>query len=291
MIAHQMLAVGVGWQIYTLTGSALDLGLRRTRAVPAVVPPRARRRPRRRPLRPSPRAAACMVVEACGGSWASPSQAHSACITEHAIFALIFVVGAARAFQMPTMQALLPALVPRALLSRAIAANASASQTAIIAGPALGGIIYVAGPAAVYGVSDGAVPADRPDDLPDPHGAAACAVRHAPTCRRCSQASASSAASRRCSARSRSTCSPCCSAVRRRCCRSTRATSCTRARGASACCARARRSARSRMALWLARHPLRGHAGRKMFAAVAVFGAATIVFGVSTIVRRFRSSR
>ena len=51
------------------------------------------------------------------------------------------------------MQALLPALVPPALLSRAIAANASAGQTAIIAGPALGGLIYVAGPAAVYGTS------------------------------------------------------------------------------------------------------------------------------------------
>ena len=27
MVAHQMLAVGVGWQVYALTGSALDLGL------------------------------------------------------------------------------------------------------------------------------------------------------------------------------------------------------------------------------------------------------------------------
>ena len=35
------------------------------------------------------------------------------------------------------------------------------------------------------------------------------------------------------------------------------------------------------MALWLAHHPLRGNAGRRMFAAVAVFGVATIVFGVS----------
>ena len=35
------------------------------------------------------------------------------------------------------------------------------------------------------------------------------------------------------------------------------------------------------MALWLAHHPLRGRAGRTMFAAVAAFGAATIVFGVS----------
>jgi MFS family permease len=35
------------------------------------------------------------------------------------------------------------------------------------------------------------------------------------------------------------------------------------------------------MALWLAHHPLRRRAGRRMFAGVAVFGAATIVFGLS----------
>ena len=35
------------------------------------------------------------------------------------------------------------------------------------------------------------------------------------------------------------------------------------------------------MALWLMRFPIRHHAGRTMFAAVAVFGVATIVFGVS----------
>ena len=35
------------------------------------------------------------------------------------------------------------------------------------------------------------------------------------------------------------------------------------------------------MALWLARHPLQPNAGRWMFAAVAVFGVATIVFGLS----------
>ena len=36
------------------------------------------------------------------------------------------------------------------------------------------------------------------------------------------------------------------------------------------------------MALWLARHPLNRRAGRIMFGAVALFGAATVVFGVST---------
>ena len=57
MIAHQMLAVAVGWQMYTLTGSALDLGLIGLAQFAAVVLPRAGRRPRRRPFRPAPRAA------------------------------------------------------------------------------------------------------------------------------------------------------------------------------------------------------------------------------------------
>ena len=35
------------------------------------------------------------------------------------------------------------------------------------------------------------------------------------------------------------------------------------------------------MAVWLAHHPLRGRVGRQMFSAVAIFGAATIAFGVS----------
>jgi MFS family permease len=48
---------------------------------------------------------------------------------------------------------MLPALVPTHVLPRAMAANASAGQAAMIAGPALGGLLYVAGPATVYGVS------------------------------------------------------------------------------------------------------------------------------------------
>ena len=71
-------------------------------------------------------------------------------ITEHVIFALAFVLGCARAFEMPTMQALLPALVPLRLLPRAVASGASATQTAIILGPAVGGLLYVAGPVWTY---------------------------------------------------------------------------------------------------------------------------------------------
>jgi MFS family permease len=48
------------------------------------------------------------------------------------------------------MHALVPTLVPPRLLPRAVAASASANQTAVICGPALGGLIYAFGPTAVY---------------------------------------------------------------------------------------------------------------------------------------------
>src|SRR5262245_23466714 len=152
MLAHQMLAVGVGWQVYALTGSALDLGLvGLAQFIPAFVlvlaaGHAADRFDRRRVLQ------ACMVTEALAAGGLALGSAQG-WISENWIFALIFIVGAARAFQMPAMAALLPLLVPRALFPRAIASNSAATQAAIIAGPALGGFIYVAGPAAVYATS------------------------------------------------------------------------------------------------------------------------------------------
>jgi len=152
MVAHQMLAVGVGWQIYALTGSALDLGfVGLAQFVPAfvlvlVAGHVADRFDRRRVLQ------ACVVVEALAAGGLAVGSAQG-WITEALIFALVFVVGAARAFQMPAMSALLPSLVPRALFPRAIASNSATTQSAVIAGPALGGFVYVAGPAAVYATS------------------------------------------------------------------------------------------------------------------------------------------
>ena len=148
-MAYQMLTVAVGWQVYTLTGSALALGLvGLVQFLPAfalvlVVGHAADRFDRRHVLRVCQLVAIVAVVTLATGSamgW----------ITEHTIFALVFVVGCARAFEMPTMQALLPALVPLRLLPRAVASSASAGQTAIILGPAAGGLLYVAGPAWTY---------------------------------------------------------------------------------------------------------------------------------------------
>jgi MFS family permease len=61
------------------------------------------------------------------------------------------LLGAVRAFQMPAQQALTPLLVPQAMLPRALAASSAGMQGAIIAGPALGGLIYAAGAAVTYG--------------------------------------------------------------------------------------------------------------------------------------------
>jgi predicted MFS family arabinose efflux permease len=62
------------------------------------------------------------------------------------------VLGAVRALQMPAQQALTPLLVPAALLPRALAFSSAGLQGAIIAGPALGGLIYAAGAPVTYAV-------------------------------------------------------------------------------------------------------------------------------------------
>jgi MFS family permease len=148
-IAFQMQAVAVGWQGYDLTGSAFYLGLvglaqflpmfLLTLAVGHV----ADRYDRRSVAR------ACQLVEATAAGTLAIGSARG-WIGPESLLAIVFVVGAARAFEGPTMQALVPGLVPGSLLPRAVAWAASANQTATILGPALGGLFYAAGPGAVY---------------------------------------------------------------------------------------------------------------------------------------------
>ena len=58
------------------------------------------------------------------------------------LFALAAAHGAARVFVGPSMSAIAPNIVPPALLPRAIALSSIAWQTASVAGPAVGGLIY-----------------------------------------------------------------------------------------------------------------------------------------------------
>src|SRR5213593_4739066 len=130
-----MQTVAVGWQLYTLTGSALDLGLLGlaqfvpTIALTLVGGHVADRYDRR------------VVVVICQVAQAGASGA---------------LLGAAQAFENPSRAALVPRLVPLAQIPRAIASVTSATQTARIVGPALGGLLYGLGPATVY-VTVGAV--------------------------------------------------------------------------------------------------------------------------------------
>ena len=63
------------------------------------------------------------------------------------------LVGAGRAFEIPTMVAIIPALVPRPVVPSATAWFASANQLGQIVGPVLGGLLYELGPATVYGLA------------------------------------------------------------------------------------------------------------------------------------------
>ena len=66
-------------------------------------------------------------------------------------YTVIAVFGIARGFYGPAAQSLLAFLVPPQRLPKSIALSASAYQVAVIAGPALGGFIYAVGPAQTYG--------------------------------------------------------------------------------------------------------------------------------------------
>jgi MFS family permease len=70
-----------------------------------------------------------------------------------ALFGVAALLGVARAFAMPALQALAPNLVPRDILPRAIALSSIAWQVGAILGPALGGYLYAYAPYLPYAVA------------------------------------------------------------------------------------------------------------------------------------------
>jgi MFS family permease len=69
------------------------------------------------------------------------------------LYAVAALLGVARAFAGPALSALAPNLVPRKILPKAIAVSSIAWQTGAIFGPALGGYLYAAAPFAPYAAS------------------------------------------------------------------------------------------------------------------------------------------
>jgi MFS family permease len=148
-VAYQMQVVAVGWQLYDLTSSPVDLGLvGLIQFIPVlllilVTGQIVDRHDRGRVL------ALAQAVEVAGALVLALATL-AGVIGAPVIFCTVFVLGAARSFDMTASQTMLPGIVPPAMLTRAVAVVASSNQAATIAGPALGGVLYIAGPSVVY---------------------------------------------------------------------------------------------------------------------------------------------
>ncbi len=144
-MAWQMEGVALGWYVYALTDSAFDLGLiGLVQFVPFAglvlfAGHAVDRFPRRTVVMTALAGdSLCSIVIAVlaltGAGGAAP------------VFAAVAGYGACRAFEQPAMQSWLPGLVEAKAYPRAAAWNSLASQAAIILGPALGGVLYLLGP-------------------------------------------------------------------------------------------------------------------------------------------------
>ena len=148
-LCWQMLSVAVGWQVYSLTHNPLDLGyLGLVQFLPFVVlvlpgGHTADHVDRRLVL-----IAAYAVAALCAGilAWFSLTGLN----TVWPIFAVMGVFGAGRAFWMPASSAVTPNLVPPEAFPSAVAMNSMLFEIGVIAGPALGGVLYLIGPSVVY---------------------------------------------------------------------------------------------------------------------------------------------
>lgn len=140
-IAFQGSAVAIGWLVYDRTRNPLDLGLIGLvqflpMLVLAFVAGQVADMFDRRAI-----GLICQVIEAVTmsvialGVW-------QGWLDTWLIFVAVAVLGAAQAFERPTMAALLPGIVPATQLQTAVATATSVMQTAMIIGPALGGVLY-----------------------------------------------------------------------------------------------------------------------------------------------------
>jgi len=148
-IGFQIAGVAVGWHVYAMTGKAFDLGLvglaqfLPSLALVLIVGHVADQFNRRLIVSIAQLIMAIvlgLLALSCYGSW----------VTRDVILGFLFLIGTARAFEFTTLQTIIPSLVDQEALPRALALAGSVRQAAVIAGPLIGGFLYLAGPAVVY---------------------------------------------------------------------------------------------------------------------------------------------
>jgi MFS family permease len=143
-------AVAIGWTIYQLSNAPFALGLvGLVEFVPAalLMLPAGELCDRRDPRRML--AAGLALQMLCAGGFLALTAIH--CTRLPAFYGILMLFGVGRAFTEPASQAVLPLLVAPERLPSAIAWGSSVWQVAVIAGPALGGLAYAFGPTVAYG--------------------------------------------------------------------------------------------------------------------------------------------
>jgi len=149
-LSWQILGAAVGWQVYQLTHDPLALafvGLVQFLPFVLLVLPAgqiADRSDRRLVL-----IGAYAVEAMCSGLLLWFTLAGVKAVWP--VFVAMTLFGCGRAFWMPTGQAMTPNLVPRDVFPSAVAVNSTLFQVGVIVGPAIGGMLLVWGPQAAYG--------------------------------------------------------------------------------------------------------------------------------------------
>ena len=144
VLSTQMASVAIGWQVYSTTHRALDLGyIGLAQFLPAVglalvSGAVADRFDRRRVV------VACHALVALGWAALLLLTRHGV-TTVTPIYGVLVLLGVARSFAGPASQALVPNLVPDEVLGSAVSWGSTVWQVATIAGPSLGGLLYGAG--------------------------------------------------------------------------------------------------------------------------------------------------
>jgi MFS family permease len=148
-LASQMLAVAIGWQVYAVHRNPLDLGLVglcEFVPLPILALPAGQLADRvsRRLV-----SAGALVVHVVIAAVLVAITLRGA----HALWPFLVVAalaGVASAVGNPALRALTPEIVPFDLLQGAIALRSVAGQIGVVAGPALGGVVFAVEPVAVY---------------------------------------------------------------------------------------------------------------------------------------------
>ncbi|WP_374384353.1 MFS transporter [Dongia sp.] len=152
ILAAEILTVALGWRIYEMSNDAFALGLvGLAQFVPTpllvmLTGTFADRYSRRRII------TICMAVEfaaMAGIAWVTQLPGSDI----WPILALLVLLGAGRAFLAPASRALAPTLVAREEIGAAVSCSTAIWQFCSISGPALGGLLYGVSPMTAYGTA------------------------------------------------------------------------------------------------------------------------------------------